>query len=104
MPANSNFHLHISYQEWVDSLLKKSLSVQGGFLYIRTKMPINRKGVTALTVIQFRRGGKGSYKSEQAINRYEIYDSVLFCLLSGIFIHADDICVYRMECHFVRIL
>ena len=32
MPANSNFHLHISYKEWVDSLLKKSLSVQGGFL------------------------------------------------------------------------
>lgn len=32
LPANSNFHLHISYQRWVDSLLKKSLSVQGGFL------------------------------------------------------------------------
>ena len=50
MPANSNFHLHISYRGWVDSLLKKSLSVQGGFLHIRTKIPINRKGVTALTV------------------------------------------------------
>ena len=27
MPANSKFHLHISYRGWVDSLLKKSLSM-----------------------------------------------------------------------------
>ena len=27
MPANSKFNLHISYLGWVDSLLKKSLSV-----------------------------------------------------------------------------
>ncbi len=32
LPANSKFYLHISYRGWVDSLLKKSLSVQGGFL------------------------------------------------------------------------
>ncbi len=31
MPANSNFHLHISYKEWVDSLLKNPCQCKGDF-------------------------------------------------------------------------
>ena len=31
LPVSNDFYLHISNKEWVDNLLKKSISVQGGF-------------------------------------------------------------------------
>ena len=31
LPVSNDFYLHISNKEWVDNLLKKSISVPGGF-------------------------------------------------------------------------
>ena len=58
MPASRDFYLYIPYKGWMGSPLKKSLSAQGGCtrqvevksLYIRTKISINRKGLTAFAV------------------------------------------------------